>query len=164
MHNFTAGEVLKTRIQEGKDYQSELSGDISSLKSENLKLAEQVEKLDQREAALKERETLAQNKDGELTQRSEEISAREEAVGAAEEAKKSTSFDSGTFIVGTDIQPGTYRNSGTSDCYWARLSGLGGSVYDIIANDNANGQAVVRIAASDAGFTSSRCGTWTLLQ
>lgn len=66
----------------------------------------------------------------------------------------------GTLIVGTDIQPGTYRATGEG-CYWARLSGFGGGVETIVANDNVSGAAVVTIASSDKGFTSSRCGTWS---
>jgi hypothetical protein len=78
---------------------------------------------------------------------------------------KSTSrFGPGTYIVGLDIAPGTYRSSGTSGCYWERLKGFTGTLNAIIANDNARGQAIVTIARSDKGFSSSRCGTWTRLQ
>jgi hypothetical protein len=72
-----------------------------------------------------------------------------------------TSFPEGDFIVGTDMVPGTYRNTASSGCYWARLKGFGHTLDDIIANDNTDAQAVVTIAASDKGFESSRCGTWT---
>src|SRR5262249_1630682 len=71
-------------------------------------------------------------------------------------------FGDGTFQVGKDIQPGTYRTrSDSSGCYYARLRGFGGSTDDIIANENTDGPAVVTIAASDKGFTSQNCGTWT---
>ncbi len=70
------------------------------------------------------------------------------------------SFGDGDFIVGTDMMPGTYRNAGSSGCYWARLSGFGHTLGDIIANDNTDAQAVVTIDASDKGFESSNCGTW----
>lgn len=71
-------------------------------------------------------------------------------------------FSDGTFQVGKDIQPGTYRTrSGSPGCYWARLSGFGGTVDEIIANDNTDAPAVVTIASSDKGFESRDCGTWT---
>ncbi|MGH2797110.1 MAG: hypothetical protein ACRDM0_05400 [Thermoleophilaceae bacterium] len=71
-------------------------------------------------------------------------------------------FGNGTFIVGTDITPGAWRAAGGSTCYWARLSGFGGSTLgDIIANHIGEGAAVVQIQASDVGFTSSGCGEWT---
>lgn len=73
-------------------------------------------------------------------------------------------FGEGIFIVNGDIAPGTWRSSGGESCYWARLSGFSGQFDDIIANDNATGPTVVTINESDAGFESSRCGTWTKIQ
>jgi hypothetical protein len=75
--------------------------------------------------------------------------------------KSKTSFGDGTYIVGTDIEPGTYKSSGQSGCYYARLSGFGGSLDDILANQNTNTAAIVTIAATDKGFKSNHCGTWT---
>jgi hypothetical protein len=74
-----------------------------------------------------------------------------------------TSFSDGDYIVGTDIQPGTYRSSGQSGCYWARLKGFGHTTDDVLANDNTDSPAVVTIAATDKGFEATRCGTWTLI-
>ncbi len=72
-----------------------------------------------------------------------------------------TSFGDGMYIIGTDIQPGTYKSSGQSGCYYARLRGLGGTTDDIIANENTDAPAIVTIAATDKGFESRNCGTWT---
>lgn len=85
------------------------------------------------------------------------------AGGAASVTAQSVpaTFGDGTYIVGTNIQPGTYRASGGSGCYWERESGFSGSLDDIIANDFASGPAVVTIAPGDAGFQSDGCGTWT---
>ncbi len=69
-----------------------------------------------------------------------------------------TSFGDGVFIVGTDITPGTYRNSGSPGCYYARLSAFDTSA--IISNDNTDAVAIVTIATSDKGFQSHNCGTW----
>ena len=83
-------------------------------------------------------------------------------AGAAPQPAAVGSFTNGTKIVGTDIQPGTYRTRVPSEgCYWARLSGLSGGLSEIIANDNTDGPAIVVIAPTDKGFQSSRCGTWT---
>ncbi len=72
------------------------------------------------------------------------------------------SFGDGIFQVGTDIQPGTYRTRNPSPgCYYARLSGFGGSVGDIIANDNTDYPAIVTIEPGDKGFESQNCDTWT---
>ena len=72
-----------------------------------------------------------------------------------------TEFGNGTFLVKTDIAPGTYRNSGGEFCYWARLKGFSNQLSHIIANDNVlGGSTIVTINSTDKGFTSSGCGTW----
>ncbi len=71
-------------------------------------------------------------------------------------------FGGGDQVVGADVQPGTYRTrSAASFCYWERVSGFGGSFDEIIANGTGSGYFVVTIAASDVGFSSSGCGTWS---
>ncbi len=72
-----------------------------------------------------------------------------------------TRFGDGMYIVGTDIAPGTYKNTGDTGCYYARLSGFGNTTDDIIANNNTDNTAIVTIAASDKGFQSDGCGMWT---
>lgn len=81
------------------------------------------------------------------------------------EPDTSVSFGPGTQLVGSDIQPGTYRNSDSSNlCYWERLSGHSGEMGDLIANGATESQAVVTIAATDAAFSSTDCGTWELVE
>lgn len=71
-------------------------------------------------------------------------------------------IESGTWLVGTDILPGTYKFDGSTDsCYWSRLSGFGGTLDEIISNDRPRGQSFVTIEASDKGFKTSGCGQWT---
>ena len=63
------------------------------------------------------------------------------------------SIKPGTYIVGINIQPGTYRGQAgtqiTESCYWARLKDVSGGISSIIANDNAIGQYYVQIRSSD---------------
>jgi hypothetical protein len=68
----------------------------------------------------------------------------------------------GTHIVGTDIEPGTYRAEvDSSGCYWARLSGLSGELDDIITNKFVGeGSTTVTIAATDEAFETNGCTTW----
>jgi hypothetical protein len=75
--------------------------------------------------------------------------------------KSKTRFGEGTYIVGTDINPGTYRSSRGAGCYWARLRSFTGTLPAIISNGNPTGRAIVAIRRSDRGFESARCGTWT---
>jgi hypothetical protein len=67
----------------------------------------------------------------------------------------------GTFLVGEDIRPGTYRTAGGS-CYWARLKGTSGELDDVIANGNVTGPTTVTIAPSDDAFQTSGCEDWQL--
>ncbi|WP_050995521.1 hypothetical protein [Leptospirillum ferriphilum] len=71
-----------------------------------------------------------------------------------------TSFGDGTFIVGKDIQPGTYRSRGGDDCIWERLSGFGGTFSDVIASDTMSKNPIVTIEPIDKGFKSENCGIW----
>jgi hypothetical protein len=77
--------------------------------------------------------------------------------------RSKTRFGPGTFVVGVDIAPGTYRSNGRGDCYWARLRSFTGDLNSILANSNTSGPTIVSISAGDRGFQSTRCGTWTRL-
>lgn len=68
----------------------------------------------------------------------------------------------GTFLVGEDIDPGTYRTDGGEFCYWARLSDTSGELESIITNGSAQGPTTVTVSASDAAFETSGCSDWTL--
>jgi hypothetical protein len=60
---------------------------------------------------------------------------------------------SGTYLVGTDIQPGYYKGIAGDNlmesCYWARLSDVSGSFDSIIANDNSVGRFYIRVKETD---------------
>ena len=75
-----------------------------------------------------------------------------------------TSFGDGAYIVGTDIEPGTYRSSGSSGCYYQRLSGFNNDLDSIIANANTDTPAVVTIEPTDKGFETKQCGEWTRIE
>ena len=71
-------------------------------------------------------------------------------------------FGDGTYIVGENLEPGLYRSTDTSLCYWERMSGFGGTFDEIIANGNEG--TIIEIQASDAGFKTERCGRWLPLE
>lgn len=68
-------------------------------------------------------------------------------------------FGDGTYVVGQNVQPGTYRSSAIGTCYWARLSGFSGEIDDIIVN-GLRSPEIVTISAGDAGFETRGCGQW----
>ena len=76
-----------------------------------------------------------------------------------------TSFGPGVWIVGVDIEPGTYRSSGGGPfCIWERLSGFGRSSNETIVGEVAIYGEIqtVTIMADDAGFSAEpACGTWS---
>ena len=70
-------------------------------------------------------------------------------------------FGDGVYLVGVDIQAGTWRSDGTgTGCYWARLSNIRGQD-DIIANNFGSAPAIVTVLATDVAFEVSRCGNWS---
>ena len=89
----------------------------------------------------------------------EPIEEEEEKEELAKEEEKSDEnvISSGTHIVGEDIEPGVYQGLGVS--YWARLSGLGGSLDEIIANETPVGPTYVEIKESDEAFETMG-GQW----
>ena len=67
----------------------------------------------------------------------------------------------GIFIVGTDIQPGTYASAGPVEngtCYWKRMADLHGG--DIIDNAFTKKPQAVAIDATDKAFKTSGCQPW----
>ena len=76
---------------------------------------------------------------------------------------RTTMETDGTYRVGIDIEPGTYRTAGKSaegatDCYWARLSSL--NEVDILASNISTGPQQVVIEAGDRAFLTHSCQTW----
>jgi hypothetical protein len=76
---------------------------------------------------------------------------------------KTTIDEDGTYAVGADIVPGTYRTAGRGtdgepDCYWARLRSL--DTWDIINNNNSPGPQIVEIQPSDTAFLTQNCAPW----
>lgn len=65
----------------------------------------------------------------------------------------------GVWVVGVDLMAGAYVAPKGQTCVWNRLSGFGGTAGETIEAGTTNG---VIIAASDKGFSSSSCGTWSL--
>lgn len=122
------------------------------------------EALTDREQALDSRKAQLDQRNAALDQQSGDLARREQALLPKEqEAAKNIIKGDGVYLVGIDINPGTYRNSGGSSCYWKRASGTSGDFGEILANGNESGPAVVTIEASDVAFTSKRCGSWTLV-
>lgn len=80
---------------------------------------------------------------------------RDQVSGVERQIEDNTVPGTGTYVVGEDIQPGTYRGEASPGCYWARLSSLNTS--DIIDNNNADGPVVIEVLPSDKALELSNC-------
>lgn len=86
------------------------------------------------------------------------VTAPPPAPEATKASGPKTSFGSGTYEVGVDIEAGKYKTDGTDGCYWARLSSP--SSRGIIKNFFGEGPQTVTVKKGEY-FESQRCGTWT---
>lgn len=86
------------------------------------------------------------------------LDAREAKIGGAESAAKANTFDGdGVYIVGQDVQAGTYKSAGGQTCYWVRKNKNG----DIIDNHLGSGPTVVVIRTTDFSIEVSGCEPFT---
>jgi hypothetical protein len=86
----------------------------------------------------------------------------QQAQDSSEGPDQGTIPGDGTFIVGEDIQPGTYETEGSESCYWERLSGTSGTMDDVITNGLPTGPTTITISPSDEAFLTEGCSEWTL--
>ncbi|MEV8478721.1 hypothetical protein [Streptomyces sp. NPDC051173] len=78
--------------------------------------------------------------------------------------KKADMSGSGTYQIGKDVKPGTYRSTGNKlGCYWERAKDSKGEMDSILANDNVVGPAYVTIADGDKLFKTRGCKGWNLV-
>jgi hypothetical protein len=115
--------------------------------------AEQTAVLDEREGTLDDRQA-------ELEGRETDVAAREAAVTATEDAIAASQIQIGTWTVGIDILPGTYRTAEpvTSACYWG-IYRSGTNKADIIDNDIVEG-GVPTVTLSEGQDFENGCGVW----
>lgn len=84
------------------------------------------------------------------------------AAAQAPAALPAGQIGEGVWFVGSDVQPGTYRSTGSVDgrhCLWSRHdTAAGGPMDGIIASDGSfDGQMVVTIEATDVLFRTNDC-------
>ncbi|WP_424892077.1 hypothetical protein [Streptomyces sp. XH2] len=85
----------------------------------------------------------------------------QESGGGKEKAAKGALKGSGTYQVGSDIEPGTYRSLGNKlGCYWERAKDSSGDPDAILANDNVIGASYVTVKAEDKIFKTQGCKGW----
>lgn len=86
--------------------------------------------------------------------------AQPEPTPAPPPAPKTTIDADGTYVVGTDIVPGTYASEGPipdGACYWKRVNGD-----ELVDNALTKKPQVVQIEPGDTAFTTNDCQPWQL--
>lgn len=72
--------------------------------------------------------------------------------------------EDGTYRVGVDVQPGTYKTDGPAGdfgiCTWWRLNSLSGSNDAITNIGNEMGSAFITIDPGDVAFKTQACLPW----
>ena len=85
-----------------------------------------------------------------------------------DDGEPSMQFGDGAYGVGVDISAGVYRSDQqfeVGDCRWRRVSDFGGTRSGVISSGGSeDGDWIVELSADDAGFESSGCGEWTMVE
>lgn len=72
-----------------------------------------------------------------------------------------TSVSDGVYVVGQDMQPGTYRvTAAVADRWYWKITKTGTNGADIIKNDIPGGGFPQVTLAAGQDFSTERCGTW----
>ncbi|WP_454697845.1 hypothetical protein [Arthrobacter humicola] len=143
-----------------------LTSDKQGLQSDLNKLQGRFDTLDAgikgREAKVQAREDAVAKADALVKSADAAVKKREEAVTSAEKTKAANTIKEGTWTVGVDLEPGTYRTNSdvTSGCYWG-IYRTGSNGSDIVDNDIVTGGRPSVTLSAGQDFKSSRCGTWS---
>jgi hypothetical protein len=108
-----------------------------------------------------DREAELASRESELEALAADLATREAAVAAVETRIRDTTIREGVWLVGADIEPGTYRTSAEvsgGSCYWEIDDGADFS--HIVSNDIVTGGRPTVTLHSGQQFTTSDCGSW----
>lgn len=151
---------------------TELDASLSSLEEDYQgvrgKYAELLGDIKDRERAVDSERTEVEKREAAAAEAQEKVKAaeaavkkREEAVSGAEVQQAANTITEGTWTVGVDLEPGTYRTKEAvgSSCYWAiYTSGTNGD--DIQQNDIPGGGRPTVTLVEGQDFNTTRCGAW----
>jgi hypothetical protein len=136
-------------VEDSPEYKT-LSGELDDAKSELSDAQAQASRVDEVDAATaaneKRSEELDKRQSG-LKDTEAALVKRERAVGIKEtEIANNTISGEGTYAVGQDIKPGTYKSgaAASGNCYWQISTDPNGA--DIINNNNSSGQSLVTVS------------------
>ena len=150
---------------------AQVADEKKSMDSEYQDLSKKIEdmsgEVETAEATIEQYHTI-QNGIDKLTEDRDDLQSQVDSLNQqletltwqVDQAKKN-SVGEGVWVVGQDIEAGTYRATQpvSSSCYWEISTGQGG--FDIIDNDIPGGGYPQVTLTDGQHFKLSSCGTWT---
>jgi hypothetical protein len=132
---------------------SDLTRSLTTVTQERDTNKARAERLQAQEESVKQREERAQA-------REDAVKQREAAATQAEKVQAQNTIREGTWAIGVDVQPGTYRTKDavSGNCYWGIYSDANGN--NIVANDIVTGGRPTVTLSGGQYFTTRRCGDW----
>jgi hypothetical protein len=70
-------------------------------------------------------------------------------------------FSDGTWQVGSEVKPGTYRATVEGTCSWTRLGEPEAGLEQVLGSGIGSGPRLVTLGKRDVAIRSSGCGRWT---
>jgi type II secretory pathway pseudopilin PulG len=131
------------------------SEDLIAMRSAKAQLATEL-------AGYTSRESEIAKLESQLQKQARDLESREAAVSKTERQVESNTIYGGTWTVGVDVKPGTYRTKeqvSSGYCYW-EITTTGSNGRDIIANDIVQGGRPVVTLREGQDFTTQDCGSW----
>lgn len=155
-----------TESQEYRDLQSQhasLKEEVDTALSALNKTASERDAAQTQLAAAIEREEELAAREAAAQRLEDELSVREAAVTATEAQAAANTITEGTWTVGVDIEPGTYRTDaaipGGGHCYWS-ITRTGTNGDEILQNDIVTGGRPSVTLSEGQDFTTRDCGSW----
>jgi len=145
-------------IGQWEDHSAQLEDELDAVTAQRDRAESRAEVA---EGALSDVQAELEARAGAVTAAEQAVAAREAAVTATEQQIAATTIREGMWVVGRDIEAGTYRTAAAvgSDCYWGIYrSGSNGD--DIIANDIPGGGFPTVTLSGGQDFKTARCGSW----
>jgi len=159
------GAPGQSEISDLEDQVASLTGDLDAAEADvddaERRADEAVAANDELAAKVEEfqnqKDDLAAQED-QLASQAQDLDAREAEISEAEQTLESSTIPDGTWQLGVDYEPGTYRSEGGGGCYWEKLDAPSGKLGDIIANGGFNPNQTLVI--DSPYFHTADCGEW----
>lgn len=159
------GIYVSSVIGQWEDHSTNLESEVATITAERDAAQDKVEAAEARasdaEGALADAQAELEERTAAVAAAEKALSDREAAFEEAVQRVADTSIQEGTWVVGRDIEPGTYRTLDEvgSRCYWGIYrSGSNGD--DIIDNDLPGGGFPTVTLSVGQDFKTSSCGDW----